>query len=100
MVQGARSHLPLSKQIDLVLPDLIDPQQVRRLVDVFGKPRYMEQIALDHLRAKVPHLRVLNHPLPQSGHDTSLLFWGYGWFWLEATTPQPMKEAFSQRGAC
>src|ERR1035441_9115286 len=66
-------ELAFSKQIGLILPNMIRSQQLWRAVEIPGKVLYRVQVGVDRVLRVVATLELIQHLLPKMGHKSLLV---------------------------
>ena len=59
--------------MQLIGPYFVEPEQLRRPVEVASKQRDLADVVIDGVRGQVAHLHVFDHSLAQWCHDGLLL---------------------------
>jgi hypothetical protein len=62
----------LVREVDLISPDVLGGQRIRRHTEVTCKQRYLLEIRCLCMRRQIPHLHVLSHPLSKNRHGKLL----------------------------
>src|SRR5215471_14617778 len=69
----AGGQLLLVCKVDLIGPNVLGGQSIRRRAEVACEQRYLLEIRCLRMRRQIPHLHVLGHPLSKNGHVKRLL---------------------------
>src|SRR5215471_2896780 len=64
----AGGQLLLVCKVDLIGPNVLGGQSIRRRAEVACEQRYLLEIRCLRMRRQIPHLHVLGHPLSKNGH--------------------------------
>src|SRR5260370_14624787 len=65
-------QLPLSREVDLIGPNVLGGQRIRRRAEIAREQRYLLEIRCLRMRRQIPHLHVLSHPLSKNSHEKLL----------------------------